>query len=262
MVGHELFPLPANACHDGKVDLRYSYETATHRVAIEAFSGGSGANKSVAIDVALPRILLEPGTAPSPELFEFAKLFITPNDPVIKQKVKELFQGDQYAFLCPHGPPDPKCPDWMVLDAIEAWVEYYVKSTGLVSVYAGSRLLAGDEIVQVPRETLQSEKGNDFDKALLVVSLARAAGIRSDKIFVVVGTNGTTGTGWVYDKVDRRVPHLTNWHQPPWCQCSDYGYVFHPACCPKSEGCRSDVCGLLYTWAVYYFNDEVAEMAT
>ncbi len=258
VVDYESFPLPANTCHDSKVNLRYSYETATHGVTIEASSGGSGVNKTVAISVALPRILLEPGTVPSPELLEFAKLFITPNDPVIEEVSRRIFQesptpgytGWTLSQLCPNMQAGGKCPDWMVLDAIGDWVSSHValeeSTTRCVPGFECVEIDKASGYVHLPRETLQRGKGDAADVAVLIVSLARAAQIPSDKIFVVLGSNGTTMSAWLYDPVDlpyvQTFPLPHDWNHP--CQCNSW----FPECCAMR--------------GVYYFNDKVVEMPT
>lgn len=229
IVYYESFPLPAHNCHDGKADLRYPYETANHVITIEAFSHGSEANKSLSISVALPRPLLEPGTTPSPGSLESVRVLITPNDPVMIDILRRVFeetgipglaglQGWTMAKLCPDQTwAGGGCTADMVLGGIQGWVGRHIA------------LRQGLGPVQLPRQTLQSGIGDSTDRDILIVSLARAAGIGG--IFVVVSPCGT----WVY--VTSNPFHYAD---------DRYRY------CTGESAC---------TPPVYYFNDEVAALA-
>jgi hypothetical protein len=232
-------PLHPNECTSAYMDLDYPYDSS-HQVTVEAFSGKSKDSRLVIISAELPRVLIQPDRAATPDLLQTARLFVTPRDPLIIEASRSVFQqssppgysGLKLSDLCPNMQAGGRCPEWMVLDAIEGWVAGHIL-LGEASMYA-----------QLPRETLLSGKGDATDESILIVSLARAAGMRSDMIFVVLGANRTAGCGWVYDRVGGPYQWVSpDWHHPPWCQCDAYS----PECCAMR--------------AVYYFNDQVAQMA-
>lgn len=202
----QTMPLSPATCSANYADLDYSYDT-THQVTVEASSAESKDSRSLVISADLPRVLLQPQGAPSNDLLEVAKLFITPNDPIVKQILKDAIReyqtpsGVPLFKICPDFHVTERCSAWLVLDAIGNYVNLHLV---LEPEQDGSH----PGYVQLPRETLASRHGDSADLSILEVSLARAAGVDPGSIFVVLGTDGTVTAGWVYDTVGRPFPPM------------------------------------------------------
>jgi hypothetical protein len=230
-----------NACQYGDVDLNLQYDT-THRFNINASSDLWSDSTFLEVKADLPRFLIHPQTIPSDELLEYAKLFITPNDPIVREASDRVFRESSFpnfpsynppnklADLCPTLRAGGSCPDWIVINAVKGWVLGHVRHIeGQTSGYA-----------HLPRETLRSGTGDDLDIAVLVVSIARAAGLPPKEVFAVLGTNGTVGGAWISESTPGQLwPSSSNLIHP--CECSVLGPL---ACCEMR--------------AVYYFNDQLA----
>jgi len=107
---------------------------------------------------------------------EVAKLFITPNNVVVKNLLKEISRS--YA----------EEPMWM---AIQNWVEDNIR-------YANDSQVYGGDYWQLPRETIRIRSGDCEDCAVLMVSLYRAAGYDAERVFVITGTSEAGGGhAWV-----------------------------------------------------------------
>jgi hypothetical protein len=240
-------PLDSNSCSGSHADLEYSYDT-THQVTVEASAGQSRDSKLLVITAMLPRALLALQPAPTSDIVEAAKVFVTPKDPVVLHALRDLFFAwaggymhggvidRSYIYHCPDGVfqwmGEGACKDHAeVLRAIQLWVED--RFIHQQQPYCPD--MDSSEYVQLPRETLQSGKGSQTDRVLLTVSLARAVGVGSDEVFVVLGRSAekAIGIGWVrLDGARKDSDFNRDWRFPPSCQ----------------NGVQ----------AVYYFNDEKA----
>ncbi len=222
--------LSPGSCTTAGVNFDYPYDT-THQIAVEAASTQSKDDKLLTIRAELPRVLLQPQGVPSQDLLEVAKLFITPNDPIVEETLKHAIReyqtpdGTPLFRICPDFRVTERCTSWLVLDAIGDWIHLHVTLDQEQDV---SQL----GYTQLPRETLANRHGSSADLAILEVSLARAADMNPGNIFVVLGTDGTATAWWVYDTVGR--PFLP---RPP-SDFHRYGSIL----------------------GVYYFNDQLVEM--
>jgi hypothetical protein len=224
--------IPPNGYHNATVVYSYEYDTA-HEVIVEASSGQSSDKASVPIDAKLPRLLIQPSTAPSSEMLSLSKLFVTPNDSEVGKALNEIWHSWPLSSHCPWG-PGPKCPQWYILSAIQHWVSVNVEYS------------SQDNYAQLPRETLQLKSGDSQDSAILVVSLLRAAGWNEREAFVVLGSDGKTCYGWVRAYAEGAFPI-------PWQNLMPLKSGF--------TSCYYDisVCWRTYRYGnyvpVYYFND-------
>lgn len=243
-------PLHPNDCASAYVDLNYPYDTV-HEVTVEASSGQSKDSRVLIISSDLPRYLLDPKEAPSPELMEFAELFITPHDPMVERAASQIWNMPTLSIHCASARTLSDCfpehGDAFVFHyGIEAWTEANI-------------VLAPDEThrvsghAQLPRETLQLGKGDMEDIAILMVSMARAVGFAGGRsLFVVLGLDSdqTHTYGWLGGttiellcKVGTIPPSEVSAHFG--CQFSGLWYLGYD--------------GTTRYTPVYYFNDEIAE---
>jgi len=109
-----------------------------------------------------------------------ARLYITPNDPVVQQTLGTIVKN-------------PVIPDWI---EIRDWVANeirYVNDTETHGVL---------EYWQLPRETLSLRTGDCEDLSTLLCSLLRASGWDENKVYVVLGEKDGDLHAWVKLNVD------------------------------------------------------------
>ena len=162
------------------------------------------------------------------------KLYITPNDPVIRSTVDEIFEGKSWWDIR---------ADWKVL--LE-WVENEVHYE-YDNVSFGVR-----EYWQLPRETIANRKGDCEDQAILLCTLLRCRGYESDGVYVIAGYGEESGHSWITFRV-----------------FDILGYEFWRYLEPTSSGWFSDIGTYLYQIVGFYesefgggrviFNDLVYE---
>jgi len=158
-----------NAYYRGQVALQLDYDTAK-TLTVTAACEDSTDSDVLTINAMLPRAVHD----------EVAKLFITPNDPVVRQKVEKIISAN------------PLLPKWIVLrDWVGRNIEY-VKDEALF----GRR-----EYWQLPRETLMRGKGDCEDQAILLATMLRAVGYGWDDVYVVCGMTQGEGHAWVVLKI-------------------------------------------------------------
>jgi len=153
--------------HSDSVTFTFVYDT-THEVSVDASCAGSSDHASLAINAYLPR---SPTRDP-----DVAKLYITPNDPVVKSALSEI--SKLYAY---------RISKWM---AIRDWVSTNIRYDGRGDYW------------QLPRETLERRTGVCKEYSILLVSLLRAAGYSEDRVFVVLGRKGESYHAWVRIRID------------------------------------------------------------
>jgi len=159
-----------NAYYRGQVALQLDYDTAK-TLTVTATCEDSTDSDALTINAMLPRAVHD----------EVAKLFITPNDPVIKAKVKEILSSKPFWIS-----------DWKALrDWVGNNIEYEYDS-----VSHGYK-----EYWQLPRETLMRGKGDCEDQAILLASMLRACGYGADEVYVVCGIVPDGGHAWVSFKI-------------------------------------------------------------
>jgi len=108
---------------------------------------------------------------------QVTKLYITPNDSVVKDLVKEI-QRTKF----------PLIPDWI---AIRDWVGNNINYRYDTVAHDSS------DFWQLPRETLSSRTGDCEDFAILLCTLYRAVGFKTNEVYVVIGEKGESCHGWV-----------------------------------------------------------------
>jgi len=109
-----------------------------------------------------------------------AKLYITPDDPLIEQTLEYIVKN-------------PFIPDWIeIRDWVANNVEYRYDS-----VSHGK-----SEYWQLPRETLSLKRGDCEDFSILLTSLYRAIGWDESEVYVVLGEKNEEGHAWVKLNVD------------------------------------------------------------
>jgi hypothetical protein len=97
-----------------------------------------------------------------------AKLYITPNNPQIKELERNIVGWPRWFVLC-------------------KWVAVNIKYPPAIDVHRVS------DYWQLPSETLQLRTGDCEDFAILLCSLYRAAGYDENSVFVVVGPTNDLG---------------------------------------------------------------------
>lgn len=139
-----------------------------HQISLTASCGDSSDTESSTLKATLPR---------SWSSSEIMKLYITPNDPIIKSLVRDI-QEDKF----------PLIPDWI---AIRDWVGNNIDYRYDSDTYSTS------EYWQLPRETLSRRTGDCEDYAILLCSLYRAVGFKTNEVYVVLGEKDGSYHGWV-----------------------------------------------------------------
>ncbi len=120
----------------------------------------------------MPLIALDRNPA-NPEIME---LFITPDDPALKQTVQDIL-STQISFND--------------FDALRDWVSAHISYKSDMDIHG-----VGD-YWQLPAETLSLHIGDCEDYAILLCSLLRAYGVPADKVYVATGY-ASDGTGHAF----------------------------------------------------------------
>lgn len=107
---------------------------------------------------------------PREGLGDHVRFYITPNNPLVQAQLQEI--GDD-------------------LNTIYSWVGENIRYEYDDDIYGT------EEYWQFPYETLSLKTGDCEDQAFLLASLARAAGIEAEDIFVALGTIDNQGHAWV-----------------------------------------------------------------
>ena len=157
--------------------LPINYDSSSH-VKITASTACRSDTYSLVVDASLPRTRLD----------DLTKLFVTPNDTVVKNTLEIILSSYPSIF-----------PDWV---AIRDWV-------GFTVAYAWDKDEYGvADYFKLPRETIQDARGDCEDFAILLVSLLRANGWDPDEVYVVVGKNPQNEYhAWVILNID-----VLGWH--------------------------------------------------
>jgi len=169
-----------------RFQLSFNYDTF-HEVSVSASHRQSTDTTAISINAILPRswsVLID-----APEL---CKLFVTPNDPIVRNTLNRILQAKGILAT-----------DY---DVIKDWVASNIQ-------YAFDSEVHGGEYWQLPRETLQRGTGDCEDYAILLVSLYRAVGYDADRVYVVLGDTPEGLHGWVRIKLD-----IIGWRylEPQW----------------------------------------------
>lgn len=144
------------------------------QISLVASCGDSNDTVSFVHEATLPR---------SPASANLKKLYITPDDQIVKNTADEIMQEKFLLY-----------PGWM---AIKDWV-----ATNIEYSY-DSHIHGTRDYWQLPQETIQSGYGDCEDFSILMVSLLRAAGWSIDEAYVVVGCETEGGChAWVRLNVD------------------------------------------------------------
>lgn len=113
---------------------------------------------------------------------EIVKLYITPDDPIVKSIVKEI-QETKFFLI----------PDWI---AIRDWVGNNVEYRYDTETHGS------EDFWQLPRETLSKRTGDCEDFSILLCSLYRAVGWDKGEVYVVLGEKDGGYHAWVKINVD------------------------------------------------------------
>lgn len=113
---------------------------------------------------------------------EIMKLFITPDDPIVKSLLREI-QNAKFFLI----------PDWI---AIRDWVGNNIEYTYDINAHDST------DYWQLPTETLSYRAGDCEDFSILLCSLYRAVGWDEDEVYVVVGEKNGNYHAWVKLNVD------------------------------------------------------------
>jgi len=113
---------------------------------------------------------------------EIVKLYITPDDPIVKNLVKEI-QETKFFLI----------PDWI---AIRNWVGNNIEYRDDTETHGS------EDFWQLPRETLSKRTGDCEDFSILLCSLYRAVGWDRNRVYVVLGEEGGNYHAWVKLNVD------------------------------------------------------------
>lgn len=160
-----LHSLPPYDSFTDQFSLLINYDDSK-QVSLTASTQGSRHTDSLVVSAVLPRSYNS----------KIAKLYITPDDPLIEQTLRSIVKN-------------PFIPDWIeIRDWVANNVEYRYDS-----VSHGS-----SEYWQLPRETLSLKKGDCEDFSILLTTLYRAIGWSRNEVFVVLGE----GHAWIKLNVD------------------------------------------------------------
>ena len=148
--------------------------TESHFIEILASAEDSKRVKTHLVNPVLPRKSLSE---------EMMKLYVTPFDPWIKNRVDNILENKPFWDVR---------ADWSV---ILDWVKNNIK-------YEGDYVLHNEiDYWQLPQETLFTGKGDCEDQALLLCSMLRAKGYQTDEVYVIVGIGEESAHAWVTLKV-------------------------------------------------------------
>jgi len=144
-----------------------------HQISVKALTIGSQATCSFYLEAIPPRS----ASTLSPET---AKLYVTPNDKIVRETLDEISRAY------------PKVPMWM---AIKDWVLRNVQYRSDYQAYGVK------DFWNLPRETIRLGAGDCEDLSLLLCSLYRAAGYSQDDTYVILASKGETGHAWTEVRV-------------------------------------------------------------
>ncbi len=169
--------LSSHASYSDQFSIQVKYDNQ-RQISLTASCSDSSDTSSFILHAIFPR-------SPSSEIM---KLYITPNDPIIKSLVRDI-QQDKF----------PLIPDWI---AIRDWVgnniEYPPDDADDDGEPDYDYIKHGQwEYWQLPRETLFLGTGDCEDYAILLCSLYRAIGFKTNEVYVVLGNKGESYHGWV-----------------------------------------------------------------
>lgn len=160
-----LHSLPPYDSFTDQFSLLINYDDSK-QVSLTASTQGSRHTDSLTVSAVLPRSYDS----------KTAKLYITPDDPLIEQTLRSIVKN-------------PFIPDWI---EIRDWVANNVE-------YRHDSVSHGvSEYWQLPRETLSLKEGDCEDFSILLTTLYRAIGWSENEVFVVLGE----GHAWVKLNVD------------------------------------------------------------
>jgi hypothetical protein len=125
---------------------------------------------------------------PYPNQTEQMERYITPNDPVVQELLKDIIQREAVAFND--------------FERLRDWVSSYISYTSDQDVHGVS------EYWQLPMETIELRTGDCEDFAILLCSLLRAYGVPSDQVYVAVGFGEDQAHGHAY--------LVEKWYQGIW----------------------------------------------
>lgn len=157
--------LSPHESYTDQIQFQLSYDSR-HQFSIEASAKYSNDTDSFIFEAIFPR---------SPSSSNLKKLYVTPNDPIVKNTVDSIMKSKFILY-----------PGWM---AIKDWCSSNIKYS-----YDSDRY--GREYWQLPRETIQSGYGDCEDFSILMVSLLRAAGWSIDEVYAVEGKPKTGSGSW------------------------------------------------------------------
>lgn len=160
-----LHSLPPYDSFTDQFSLSINYDDSK-QVSLTASTQGSRHTDGLVVSAVLPRSYDS----------KIAKLYITPDDPLIEQTLRSIVKN-------------PFIPDWI---EIRDWVANNVE-------YRYDSVSHGvSEYWQLSRETLSLKKGDCEDFSILLTTLYRAIGWSENEVFVVLGE----GHAWVRLNVD------------------------------------------------------------
>ena len=159
-----------------------NYDDSKEEVSLTASSEGSTDTDTLTINAILPR-------SPSSHI---ARLYITPQDPIVKQTLNNILKKPLYF-------------DWMeIRDWVADKIDYPPDDADGDGEPDYDYIKHGQwEYWQLPRETLSLRTGDCEDYSILLCTLLRANGWDEDRVYVVLGKdqNGK-GHAWVKLNVD------------------------------------------------------------
>ncbi|MDH5779634.1 MAG: transglutaminase-like cysteine peptidase [Candidatus Bathyarchaeota archaeon] len=164
--------LASQTSHSDQFSIQVDYDDQC-QISLFASCGDSSDRCDFVFEAILPR---------SPESVNLKKLFITPDDPIVRNTVDNIMRNKFILY-----------PGWMAIkDWVAGEIEYSYDSTS-----HGTR-----NYWQLPRETILSGSGDCEDFSILMVSLLRAAGWSVNEAYVVVGCDTDGCHAWVRLNVD------------------------------------------------------------
>lgn len=163
------YSLLPNNSFTNQFSVSINYDGSKH-ISLTASTQGSKDTNALTVNASLPRSLNS----------KVARLYITPNDPVIQQTLKKIVKN-------------PLIPDWI---EIRDWVANNIEYRYDNVVYGTS------EYWQLPRETLSLKTGDCEDFSILLTTLYRAIGWDKREVHVVVGEKDGDRHAWVKLDVD------------------------------------------------------------
>lgn len=139
-------------------------------VSLTASCEGSTDTDTLTVNAILPRTLDS----------NVARLYITPNDPIVQQTLDDILKN-------------PLIFDWI---EIRDWV------ANKIQYVSDSKTHGASEYWQLPRETLSLRTGDCEDFSILLCALLRANGWDGNEVYVVLGEKDGDYHAWVKLYVD------------------------------------------------------------